>query len=552
MTSKDEITPTQPNSPQSQAPKDETKSTQPNSAQSQAPKDEIMSTQPNSPQPEAPKDESTSSQPNSQPQAPIPNAESTEISGIAGEQPPENRENNSISPDEERSTQQGVSHRASVNSHTQDSERMAGTFPDEDNESIYSSAALEDQHDTNFHAPVEGNALHDNESIYSSAALEDQHDTNFHAPIEGNALHGSEGTIDSDRARQAESQGRHSSETAKELGTRATPVGNQNTSSEAPTTSIATEGPTEVDRTNESGQIDFTSAARDDNEELLRGPEAEEAESSRSTVDPSSNDQAGPPHDKQRELPPSGAKQDAVDAVSVAESETPSDRTAYRGSKAEPAEVIKRVSIPDNLVPRQPSVSTRKSSKAAKKVTLPPPKIFVQSPSDVTDQDITEPHPTPAAQLLPNDEYRIISRHGSIVSVQHTVNSAAEKLKRPRIRRRKLYIRKARNLAARPVFLNAALGRRVGRQTKERLRRLAKGEDVQSTSIKTQANPPDAPRLRKSQSFIRKARNLVARKSFLDMALGREVSSDTKPVLRQMASGRFSIVEDGQVSEGTR
>ena len=215
-----------------------------------------------------------------------------------------------------------------------------------------------------------------------------------------------------------------------------------------------------------------------------------------------------------------------------------SRRNGSQVSNPEPADVIRRVST------MPISLNARKSSKAAKTVTLPPPKIFVQSPSEVTQDEPIDPHPTPA-EPVHSDEYRIISRNGSVVSVQHTVRSAAEKLGPARTGKRKLYLRKVRNLAARRVFLNATLGRKMGSQTKDRLRRLARGEEVPSPSISTERPAADSPPLKKRKSFIRKARNLAARQVFLDAALGRQVGGETKPALRRLANGESIVFDEG-------
>jgi len=207
-------------------------------------------------------------------------------------------------------------------------------------------------------------------------------------------------------------------------------------------------------------------------------------------------------------------------------------------SETKPVDLMERISVP-------PSINARRGSKPAKKVTLPPPQIFVQSPSDATplDDELAEPHPTPAGHLH-NDEYRITSRNGSVVSIQHTVNSAAEKLGSSRLKKRKLYLRKARNLAARRVFLNAALGRKMGGRTKDRLQRLARGEEIPSTPVPIQPHAADSPPLKKRKSVIRKVRNVASRQSLLDAALGRQVGRETKPVLRRMAKGENVVVEE--------
>ncbi len=240
---------------------------------------------------------------------------------------------------------------------------------------------------------------------------------------------------------------------------------------------------------------------------------------------------------KRISVPPSIYARDRDDdeeARQQSEMQTPE----LKRSETKAVDIMDRISVP-------PSINSRRGSKPAKKVTLPPPKIFVQSPSDATplDDELAEPHPTPAGHLH-NDEYRITSRNGSIISVQHTVNSAAEKLGSSPVKKRKLYLRKARNLAARRVFLNAALGRKMGGRTKDRLQRLARGEEVPSTPVSTQPHAAESPPLKKRKSVIRKVRNVASRQSLLDAALGRQVGRETKPVLRRMAKGENIVLED--------
>jgi len=227
-------------------------------------------------------------------------------------------------------------------------------------------------------------------------------------------------------------------------------------------------------------------------------------------------------------------RDDDEEAGQQSEMQTPE----LKRSETKAVDIMDRISVP-------PSINSRRGSKPAKKVTLPPPKIFVLSPSDATplDDELAEPHPTPAGHLH-NDEYRITSRNGSIVSVQHTVNSAAEKLGSSPVKKRKLYLRKARNLAARRVFLNAALGRKMGGRTKDRLQRLARGEEVPSTPVSTQPHAAESPPLKKRKSVIRKVRNVASRQSLLDAALGRQVGRETKHVLRRMAKGENIVLED--------
>lgn len=215
-------------------------------------------------------------------------------------------------------------------------------------------------------------------------------------------------------------------------------------------------------------------------------------------------------------------------------------RRGSTASKPEPKDVIRRMSA------MPASINDRRSSKPAKKVTLPPPKIFVQSPSEVTqDDEPIDPHPTPA-EPLHNDEYRIISRNGSVVSVQHTVTSAAERLGTSPVKKRKLYIRKARNLAARPIFINAVLGRKMGKQAKDRLRRLARGEEVPKYKVSTQPRAANAPQLGKRKSFLRRARSTALRQVFLDAALGKQIAGETKPALQRMAAGESVVFDEAQ------
>lgn len=222
------------------------------------------------------------------------------------------------------------------------------------------------------------------------------------------------------------------------------------------------------------------------------------------------------------------------------------DAMSRRGSiirkQPTPEDVIQRIGIPDDLLGLDSPVKKSKSSRRSTKMSLPPPRIVVQSPSSASE--LPEPLPTPA---VPSDldEYKIKTRSGTIISVEHTVHGAADKLSPSPPKKRKLYLRKVRNLAARKIFLNATLGRQMGGRTKQRLRQLARGEKIPSSPIPAQENAPDLPPLRKRKSFIRKARNLAARQAFLDATLGRQVAAETKPVLRRMANGEMVVVEEG-------
>lgn len=497
--------------------------------------------------------------------------------------------------------QQSISRKASTKSHAQDSERMAGTFPDEDSASVYSTSTRDDQDITSSEQSVEEQRLHvpgrksaENESekgpenspsqetteeyrarssstllarkgSYEGAQLIQSHSSEdsevpAEKPVEAKPSQPSLPELDNNSERHSRKASvqvlprevqalRPAGENESKVEPRADDAAGREASeaSEPHEELVAAAAVAEKYHTREPSHEGFEQPLVMKEEDPVARVERNLPKGSDPAAVTSVGDGIATAHEKRNGLLSADKKETDVDAASSGESETPSDGTSHPRPRIE--DVLERVSVPEKQTQKHPSISDRRSSRIAKKVTLATPKIFIQSPSDHTDQDLTEPHPTPTPEPKPSDEYRIVSRHGSIVSVQHTVGSATEKLNQPRLKRRKLYLRKARNAVARPIFLNAALGRRVGRRTKDRLRNLARGEQVQGTSIKTQASSPDAPRVRKSQSFVRKARSLVARKSLMDLALGREVSSDTRPVLRQMASGQFRFAEDEDEDE---
>lgn len=280
------------------------------------------------------------------------------------------------------------------------------------------------------------------------------------------------------------------------------------------------------------------------------------------------NQQAGLKVEQAETVPPEGAEIAPVQSGQGSRAEhrqstptpsppsTPSHGAAASGQDDSsrdartPEDVIHRISIPENVTPQQAARRRRKGRRRSTKMSLPPPKIFVQSPSSASE--IPEPTPTPAAALAVNSEYKIKSRSGTVVSVEHTVHGASDKLSKKPVRKRSLYLRKVRNIAARKVVLNATLGRQMGERTKKRLRRLAKGEKLANSQIPAQENGPDLPPLRKRQSFIRKARNFAARQAVLDATLGRQVAAETKPVLRRMAKGEMVVIEEGHSFEVKR
>jgi hypothetical protein len=126
---------------------------------------------------------------------------------------------------------------------------------------------------------------------------------------------------------------------------------------------------------------------------------------------------------------------------------------------------------------------------------LPIPKIFVQNPSDATDIDIPSftrnesagkgiaiNAPRSLESATAAAEGRRPSTAGGplgrLIPDAGNVPEENEEAKTPPLKKRKLYLRKVRNAAARKVILEITLGRELAKQTKPMLRRLAKGEYV--------------------------------------------------------------------------
>lgn len=128
------------------------------------------------------------------------------------------------------------------------------------------------------------------------------------------------------------------------------------------------------------------------------------------------------------------------------------------------------------------------------------PKIFIQRATGTSDSDVRiplskvsaftertmeEPRPLPVApgksqgrnQGLPAE---LLESKQNPLMIE--TGSDAEEPATPRIKRRKLYLRKARNAAARKVILNLTLGRQLADQTKPALRLLASGESLDFSS----------------------------------------------------------------------
>ncbi|KAL8729827.1 MAG: hypothetical protein Q9166_004468 [cf. Caloplaca sp. 2 TL-2023] len=107
------------------------------------------------------------------------------------------------------------------------------------------------------------------------------------------------------------------------------------------------------------------------------------------------------------------------------------------------------------------------SSKAAS--SLPPPKIVVRDASSAESPPLVAPTTTPV-----QDGSTPPRRQTTFIALGESSNHESP-VKLP-IKRRKLYVRKARYAFLRQPILNAALGRQVGAQAKQALKKLADGE----------------------------------------------------------------------------
>lgn len=101
----------------------------------------------------------------------------------------------------------------------------------------------------------------------------------------------------------------------------------------------------------------------------------------------------------------------------------------------------------------------------------PVPKILIEAASDATDDELplvippiqTVPRAVPSVTAIPSAVIPAIAEN---VDVPET----------PKLRKRKLYLRKMRNIALQKPILDAALGRQLASETKRILELLAKGE----------------------------------------------------------------------------
>lgn len=110
--------------------------------------------------------------------------------------------------------------------------------------------------------------------------------------------------------------------------------------------------------------------------------------------------------------------------------------------------------------------SSRKAS------SFPPPKIIVKDATEAEDSletpSLVAPATTPVQDGTPPRRQATFAALGEALPDQRAV-------KLP-MKRRKLYVRKARYAVLRQPILNAALGRQVGAQAKTALKKLANGE----------------------------------------------------------------------------
>lgn len=142
--------------------------------------------------------------------------------------------------------------------------------------------------------------------------------------------------------------------------------------------------------------------------------------------------------------------------------------------------------------PEAPVVSVELPRSPAEGEKLPVPRIFIEKASDVPDVDISWSPPRLPTIEEKRQEGKLrqaltgalsqgaasprAHSAGSHSPVLPKIAENVEEPKTPKIKRRKLYLRKARNVAARKVILKVALGRELANDTKPALRRLAHGE----------------------------------------------------------------------------
>lgn len=108
---------------------------------------------------------------------------------------------------------------------------------------------------------------------------------------------------------------------------------------------------------------------------------------------------------------------------------------------------------------------------------LPIPKIYIQNPTDGTEPETYAPRSSQSAtrgavrrrSTFPGKPPAFIDSKAA------EDPGTSEEPKMPPPKKRKLYLRKVRNAAARKTILKITLGRELAKQTKAKLRKLAKG-----------------------------------------------------------------------------
>ena len=158
-------------------------------------------------------------------------------------------------------------------------------------------------------------------------------------------------------------------------------------------------------------------------------------------------------------------------------------------------EALSRIDSP--VIVRDFGTPTLKDDTASLKnfPTLPPPRIVVQRASNATDfstpyssppaldsnKQLHEPSPSEESDRSSGEQLgadSMASRTAIIPELTSTESHEIEDPKQPEVKRRKLVIRKCRNLVMRKHFLQLFLGKELAEHAKPALRLLAQGELV--------------------------------------------------------------------------
>ncbi|MCJ1468251.1 hypothetical protein MMC07_006879 [Pseudocyphellaria aurata] len=148
--------------------------------------------------------------------------------------------------------------------------------------------------------------------------------------------------------------------------------------------------------------------------------------------------------------------------------------------------------------PEAPDSGVEMPRSSVESPKLPVPKIFIERVSDAPESDMAWPSSRPQTIEEKRQEGKLRQAltgalsAGASGSKTHSaglhspilpqIAEDVEEPKTPKIKRRRLYLRKARNVAARKTILKATLGRELAQDTKPALRRLAHGEPYNSNS----------------------------------------------------------------------